>query len=251
MRHLYATKDQKVIAQAKDFERRRCGHHELETPLSTLECLKSVVDPKDNHTNKHRYVGAIQDEDVRRFLRSIPGVPLVYINRSVMIMEPMGGATEGYRMTEEKAKFKAGIKARINNNLLGKRKRDDEKESDEEGSDSGSAASDEGEDVENAEEAEAQEQPKPRKRRGPKGVNPLALKKPKKRTTAESTAQPHIPSTDSSERPRSAAKSSDNSGPTTREVESEPRRKRKRKPSSWKKDIIDKALSLPAEAAAG
>ncbi|KAF4627445.1 hypothetical protein G7Y89_g10711 [Cudoniella acicularis] len=46
MRQLYTTNDQSVIDSAKLFERKRCGHHDLERPLSTLECLKSCVDPK-------------------------------------------------------------------------------------------------------------------------------------------------------------------------------------------------------------
>lgn len=88
MRHLYAQNKEpgvaKVIDKAKDYERRRCGHHpeQFPEPCSTLECLGSVVGPK----NKHRYVVASQDPEVRAKMRGIPGVPLVYINRSVMIV---------------------------------------------------------------------------------------------------------------------------------------------------------------------
>lgn len=88
MRHLYAqNKDgslEKIINKAKGFERRRCGHHPEQhpVPLSTAACLASVVGP----TNKHRYVIASQEYDVRGQFRRIPGVPLVYISRSVMIV---------------------------------------------------------------------------------------------------------------------------------------------------------------------
>jgi len=34
----------------------------------------------------------------------------LYINRSVMIMEPMAGATSGNREREERGKFRAGLK---------------------------------------------------------------------------------------------------------------------------------------------
>jgi U3 small nucleolar RNA-associated protein 23 len=34
-------------------------------------------------------VVASQDDEVRRHMRAIPGVPLVYVRRSVMVMEPM------------------------------------------------------------------------------------------------------------------------------------------------------------------
>ena len=66
-------------------ERRRCGHHpeEYPEPCSTLECLGSVV----GATNKHRYVVASQDGEMRARMRGIPGVPLIYINRSVMLLQ--------------------------------------------------------------------------------------------------------------------------------------------------------------------
>lgn len=88
MRHLYARNKEpgvdRVIEKAKAYERRRCGHHpeEYPEPCSTLDCLGSVV----GATNKHRYVVASQDGEVRARMRGIPGVPLIYINRSVMIV---------------------------------------------------------------------------------------------------------------------------------------------------------------------
>lgn len=88
MRHLYAQNREpgmdRVIETAKTFERRRCGHHPEShpEPCSTIECLGAVVGP----TNKHRYVVASQDGEVRARFRGIAGVPLVYISRSVMIV---------------------------------------------------------------------------------------------------------------------------------------------------------------------
>ena len=99
MRHLYAAepKENALIDQAKKYERRRCNHHTLEEPLSTFKCLLEVVDPRSNHTNKHRYVVASQDPRARAKMRQIPGIPLVYIHRSVMILEPMASVTEDLR----------------------------------------------------------------------------------------------------------------------------------------------------------
>ncbi|KAI5366290.1 Putative rRNA-processing protein Fcf1/Utp23 [Septoria linicola] len=178
IRHLYNApadphKDEWIDA-AKQAERRRCGHHELPEPLSTLECLESVVDPKGSGHNKHRYVVASQDDTVRRKMRTIVGVPLVYIARSVMILEPMADVTEGVREREEKAKVKAGLSGRRNvGNASGeKRKRDDE-DSDE----------DEREATAGAESAA-----KKQKRKGPKGPNPLAVKKSKKEKPAQKQA---------------------------------------------------------------
>jgi U3 small nucleolar RNA-associated protein 23 len=128
MRHLYAAAKEPgvsyLVDKAKTYERRRCNHlpEDYPEPLSTKECLASVVDPKNNNTNKHRYVVASQELDVRKHMRGVSGVPLVYINRSVMIMEPMADVTTSTRDREEKSKFRDGLK-RGNGSL--KRKRDD------------------------------------------------------------------------------------------------------------------------------
>lgn len=168
MRHLYAAKpkNETLILQAKEYERRRCGHHELEEPLSTLECLTSVVDPKGSGSNKHRYVVASNEKEVRAKMRRIPGVPLIYINKSVVLMEPMTSATEEHREREEKSKFKMGLKGQRKPDAGEKRKRDDE-----EGQDDKSIAT-EG------------QVPKKRRQKGPKQPNPLSMKKKKTDTTA-------------------------------------------------------------------
>ena len=44
-------------------------------------------------TNQFNYAVATQDQELRAYLRSIPGVPLIYINKSVMILEPISIAT--------------------------------------------------------------------------------------------------------------------------------------------------------------
>jgi U3 small nucleolar RNA-associated protein 23 len=112
MRHLYDHHDEPeavaAIELAQSFERRRCGHHpsSYAHPLSSLECISSVV----GISNRSRYVIATQNWDVRHALRAVPGVPLIYINRSVMIMEPMSGATAYVRAREERAKFRSQLK---------------------------------------------------------------------------------------------------------------------------------------------
>jgi U3 small nucleolar RNA-associated protein 23 len=185
IRHLYniqaLTPQEKVekdgwIEAAKSAERRRCGHHELEEPLSAVECLESVVDSKGSGRNQHRYVVASQDEEVRRKMRGIAGVPLVYINRSVMILEPMAGATEDVREREEKLKIRSGLR---NASAGVKRKRDN---SNEQASLEADAA------------AATEREPKKRKVKGAKGPNPLSVmksKKPKPQHTTDD--QPKAP----------------------------------------------------------
>lgn len=179
IRHLYtadgpdaATKNS-WIDTAKSFERRRCNHHTLDEPLSTLECIKSVVDPKESGTNKHRYVVASQDQKVRSSMRNITGVPLIYVNRSVMVMEPMAAKTEDFRDAEEMGKVRAGLKGRRgaapDANL--KRKRSDEDEEEDAAEDTPAA--------------DAEVAPKKKAKKGPKGPNPLSVKKSKKRPAQE------------------------------------------------------------------
>jgi U3 small nucleolar RNA-associated protein 23 len=170
MRHLYASASEPgisyIIDKAKLFERRRCDHRpeEYPEPLSAVECISSVVDPKGSKTNKHRYVVASQELGVRKVMRSVMGVPLLYINRSVMIMEPMAGVTAENRERDEMGKFRAGLKSgRASGSQRMKRKRED------------------GEDV----DGESGAKRKKTYEKGPKGPNPLAVKKPKKRVEGE------------------------------------------------------------------
>ena len=150
-------------------ERRRCNHHTLEEPLSTLDCLQSVIDPKESRTNKNRYVIASQDETVRRTCRDIKGVPLVYVRRSVMILEPMAESSIGAREALNRSKFKSGLR-RKENSVLGKRK-DREGSHDMKMEETGKANG----------AVQAAEKVGVRSRtRGPKGPNPLAVKKPKR-----------------------------------------------------------------------
>ncbi|KAF2421031.1 hypothetical protein EJ08DRAFT_690315 [Tothia fuscella] len=228
IRHLYnaTPKDDSLIETAKSYERRRCNHHLLDDPLSTLDCLTSVIDPKGNSTNKHRYVVATQDGRLRAKMRQIPGVPLVYINRSVMIMEPMGGATEDLREREERAKFKSGLKDRRGATVLGKRGRDEDEEA-------GSA--EEGVHPDRARNiatpvanvtttATSEAAPKPKKRRGPKGANPLSMKKPKQRTAPTTTEVAEKPT----KKPADIA---------TAETEAKKKRKRKPRPKAEVTDV--------------
>lgn len=176
IRKLYEKKNEpgvrEAIELAKNYERRRCGHHpdEYEKPLSTLECMSSVVDPKQTGQNKHRYVVASQSQEVRRMLRGVRAVPLIYIKRSVMILEPMADDSAEVRMREEKAKFRAELKK-----TGGKRKRqeddnDDDRSDDEDGG--ARVAADE----------TAAEKKKKKYGSGHKEPNPLSRMKSKKKT---------------------------------------------------------------------
>lgn len=177
IRKLYADRADPAVREAielaKTFERRRCGHHpdEYPEPLPTEECLLSIVDPKGSGQNKHRYVVACQDQDLRRLLRTVRGTPLIYIKRSVMILEPMADDSAQVRAREERIKFRAEIKSAI-----GKRKRgagEDEDGSDKDG---------DGPSIPGKEGEQQGQKKKKAKGKGPKGPNPLSMKKAKKPT---------------------------------------------------------------------
>ncbi len=179
IRHLYTTIPQSVkqIDLAKTFERRRCNHHTLDQPLSTLECFSSVLDPKSSHTNRHRYVVASQDDEVRRRMRTIPGVPLVYVKRSVMVMEPMADSSEGVREGMERGKFRSGLRSKRDSTVGSKRKKEDD---DDEGSvDSRGVRG----------EASDERVAKKKRIRGPKRPNPLSIKKAKPKNATDIPAR--------------------------------------------------------------
>ena len=133
-----------------------------------LECLSSVIDPKGSGTNKNRYVVASQEEEVRRYCRGLKGVPLIYVKRSVMVMEPMSEGSVGVRESAEKDKFRQGLRGRVAG--LGKRKREDESIGEEAGADGAESKA-----VANGEGKAA----KKKRTRGLKGPNPLSVKKSK------------------------------------------------------------------------
>ncbi|KAI0443355.1 Fcf1-domain-containing protein [Xylaria telfairii] len=190
MRWLYSRKNEPGIGAVIDFakervERRRCGHHpsDYPEPLKELDCLHSVVDPSKNGVNKHRYVCAINDDEVRSSLRDgIQVVPLLYIRRSVLIMEPASSTTVKARSRDEKAKFTAELKSP---SMKRKRKQED---------------TDDEKDGNGKEEVTELSKPK-KKTYGRKEPNPLSVRKKKKEdklqhtkkdstTTAEAEVKP-------------------------------------------------------------
>ena len=156
MQALYTTGNQGAIEMAKWFERRRCNHPPKEAK-SPLECIESVVNI--NGRNKHRYVVASQNIDIRRKLRKVPGVPLVHMSRAVMIMEPLSDTSVRLSKKLEHDKLYKGLN---DPKYTGLEQDDEVKESD------------------NPKEKDAKpEEPKKSRKRGPKQPNPLSIKKRK------------------------------------------------------------------------
>ncbi|KNG86886.1 rRNA processing protein [Aspergillus nomiae NRRL 13137] len=153
---------------------RHCSHNEDASPIDETECLLSLLSPSaDVKRNKEHYILATADPATpkassqndkkrkrgvdeaevalrksrmfRSAARAIPGVPIVYVKRSVMVLEPMSSLSEELRDGYESGKFRAGL----NDDAAPKKSGDGEK-----------------------------------KKKGfkkVKGPNPLSVKKPKKR----------------------------------------------------------------------
>lgn len=153
MQALYKTKDQNAIDIAKLFERRRCNHPPTD-PLTPMECIKSIILPK----NQFKYILATQYIELRNQLRSVPGIPLVFLKNSVMIMDSVSNVTLRYANKIEEAKLTGGL----NDTKVGIKSNESDEHDEDEGS----------------------EKPK-KKHKGPKGPNPLSVKK-KKEDTASS-----------------------------------------------------------------
>ncbi|KAL2358158.1 Fcf1-domain-containing protein [Cryomyces antarcticus] len=179
---------------ARKCETRRCGHTPSNNPtttttfsssaLSTCDCINSVV----GSTNKNRYIVASQDAEVRARCREVPGTPIVYIRRSVMIMEPMAEASVGVREREERGKVRSGVgrgatssgittpksTTKAATTVMGKRKRDADEHQ-------GSAGGNGRDDADGRDDARGAAPPLQKRRKGPKGPNPLSVKKTAKK----------------------------------------------------------------------
>ncbi|VVT55335.1 uncharacterized protein SAPINGB_P004545 [Magnusiomyces paraingens] len=139
-------------------------------------CLWTVV-AVDKTFNKHRYLVGSQDFRLRARLRVIPAVPLLYINRAVMVMEPMSEATTKMREAIENAKLTGGLNklpAGIAP-LPQKRKAGEGDDESEEKDGDGSTAA---------------EEPAKKKKKGPKGPHPLSVLKKKKKPTVKHEPEP-------------------------------------------------------------
>ncbi|OKL59673.1 hypothetical protein UA08_05123 [Talaromyces atroroseus] len=171
---------------------RHCSHNDDDTPIDEVECLLSLLCPnQDTMRNKEHYTLATAEpvalghDDVnsdnpkkrkhaeslleernqkaaalRSGARSVPGVPIIYVKRSVMVLEPLSIPSEKVRLGVEKSKFKGGVEAALDVISGIKRKRDDEEE--EETTTKTTTSRDRG-------------------LKKAKAPNPLSMKKPKKR----------------------------------------------------------------------
>ncbi|KAJ6105515.1 hypothetical protein N7512_009032 [Penicillium capsulatum] len=177
---------------------RHCSHNEDSSPIDEIDCLLSLLSPTpDAKKNKEHYTLATADppaakktdkndssqqrkrkrdeereeeramrraKSLRIRARSIPGVPIIYVKRSVMVLEPMSTPSEAIRDGVELSKLRAGLDAEPS---LGKRKREAP-----------------------AEGVAAPEKKKISGLKKAKGPNPLSMKKSKKKAEPSGPSNP-------------------------------------------------------------
>ena len=173
---------------------RYCKHNDEETALSEVDCLIDLLagQPRGNELPKNKQhfvlataeVGDVEKRgagrrgvDVREAARNVPGVPIVYVKRSVMVLEELSQASLRVKRQGEREKLREGLVGGGVGPGSRKRKRGDE----------------EGEVEEAGGNALGGDSVAGVKRRGvkkTKGPNPLSVKKkkPKPQTRAQNGA---------------------------------------------------------------
>lgn len=137
---------------AKGYYRVQCGH---ETPVGASRCIAEQV----GKTNERRFLVATQDAELAQAVRAVPGVPLIRLDGPVPRVEEPSSQTRGVAKRGEDAKLQVAAWERPKLPELIDREA-------------------------KAKEAAAA----PRKRKGPKGVNPLSCRKAKKQAPAAEKA---------------------------------------------------------------
>ncbi|GAA5832754.1 hypothetical protein JCM11251_005750 [Rhodosporidiobolus azoricus] len=155
---------QAAVDAAKGFERRKCNHFKARPED---ECMLTMAGKE----NRNRYVFATQSQDLRQQLRKVPGSPIIYIARSVMLLEAPSDQTMAKKKQMESAKLHVSAEelAQITGQPIP----------------STSAAADSADEA--AEGVDGADEPpkKKRKQKGPKGPNPLSVKKKKQADPAK------------------------------------------------------------------
>lgn len=152
---------------SKRFEKRRCKHQEA---VDEDICLSQII----SNSNPHNYVVASQSKKLRSKFGQIPGVPLLYINRANLILEPPSEASMNKCKQIESGKTHASTKelatlktvkvtgqGKVTLDVKAAKKLEEKQES-------------------KKQKREVQKAKLLKKRLGPKEPNPLSIKKKKK-----------------------------------------------------------------------
>lgn len=88
---------------AKRCEIKKCGHYDVS--VSADQCIAKFIGPK----NRHNYMVATQDAELKKTLRKVPGVPIINLDHSQLVLETPSRETVQYIADLNKAKVYSGL----------------------------------------------------------------------------------------------------------------------------------------------
>jgi U3 small nucleolar RNA-associated protein 23 len=110
-----------LLENYKNYELKFCSHKN-NTQVSGAECIKSIIGTE----NKLKFGVATQDKELRRELANVPGVPLIYTNRSVYILEPPSSSSLEFLEKREAEKYSSHLSVQdsvVENSVVRKKKK--------------------------------------------------------------------------------------------------------------------------------
>ncbi|KAJ2258140.1 hypothetical protein GGI13_000683 [Coemansia sp. RSA 455] len=143
-----------AITASKEFEKRRCPHQE---PIAGLDCIREIMGDE----NKNNYCIAVQDDELRAKLRTVPGVPILHVKQSVVVLERKSQVAKDASKKMELDKL--GLTELERSMLRAVKKQ--------------------------ANEGKNEKRKKKKKTAGPKGPNPLSIKKATKKPQPAKTTK--------------------------------------------------------------
>ena len=81
-------------------------HHQENQKLGSAEGILKLIGSR----NRHKYIVATQDEQLKEKLRRIPGVPIIYANKTSLMLETPSSASQLKWEKQEKSKGTRRIK---------------------------------------------------------------------------------------------------------------------------------------------
>nr|XP_022920547.1 rRNA-processing protein UTP23 homolog [Onthophagus taurus] len=129
----------------KQYSLHKCGHERH--PISGAKCFLSMV----GKNNEKHYIIATQDRELQSKLRSLPGVPLLYLHSKAPVLDPPSETSTKFANLSLTERY--GVQKTEQGTLTEIK----------------------------AYKEEVDVNKKPKKRKGPKGPNPLSCKKKKKK----------------------------------------------------------------------
>lgn len=94
-----------ALALATRLKRLKCGHG---SPIAASDCICNLV----GQQNRKKYFVASKDQELLMRLREVPGVPLVYLDRTVLVLEKISDKSRAFAKKKEVRKSAPNKKER-------------------------------------------------------------------------------------------------------------------------------------------